>query len=88
MLGRGDLIGLFKSRNVLTAANIDLFKVNNKNIKRGMKYAKSLWRRSGVFIVNFEHYLHLFKVFLLLTLNRQMLAEKAFFEHRCMSVSV
>ena len=53
-----------------------------------MKYAKSLWRRSGVFIVNFEHYLHLFKVFLLLTLNRQMLAEKDFFEHRCMSMSL
>ena len=30
------------------------------------------WRRSGVFIVNFEHNLHLVLVFLLLTLNRQM----------------
>ena len=29
-----------------------------------MKYAQSLWRRSGVFVVNFEHYLHLFKVFI------------------------
>ena len=64
MLARGNLIGLFKSRNVLTTANIDLFKVNNKNIKRGMKYAQSLWRRLGVFVVNFEHYLHLFKVFI------------------------
>ena len=27
------------------------------------------WRRSGVFIVNFEHISHLVKVFLLLTLN-------------------
>ena len=27
------------------------------------------WRRSGVFIVNFEHILHLVLVFLLLTLN-------------------
>ena len=27
------------------------------------------WRRSGVFIVNFEHILHLLLVFLLLTLN-------------------
>ena len=29
-------------------------------------------RRSGVFIVNFEHISHLFLVFLLLTLNRKM----------------
>ena len=31
-------------------------------------------RRSGVFIVNFEHISHLFLAFLLLTLNKQMLA--------------
>ena len=30
-------------------------------------------RRSGVFIVNFKYILHLFLVFLLLTLNKQML---------------
>ena len=30
------------------------------------------WRRSGVFIVNFEHVSHLVLVFLLLTLNRLM----------------
>ena len=29
-----------------------------------------LWRRSGVFIVNFEHILHLFLVILSLSLNR------------------
>ena len=29
------------------------------------------WRRSGVFIVNFEHILHLFLVFLFLTLNKK-----------------
>ena len=28
------------------------------------------WRRSGIFIVNFEHILHYFLVFLLLTLNK------------------
>ena len=28
------------------------------------------WRRSGVFIVNFEHISHLVLVFLLLTLNK------------------
>ena len=33
------------------------------------------WRRSGVFIVNFEHILHFFLVFLLLTLNKWILAE-------------
>ena len=33
-----------------------------------------LWDRSGVFIVNFEHITHLFLLFLLLTLNKQMLA--------------
>ena len=34
------------------------------------------WRRSGVFIVNFEHISHIFLVFLMLTLNKQMLARK------------
>ena len=34
------------------------------------------WRRSGVFIVNFEHISHLFLVFLLLTLSRLMSAGK------------
>ena len=29
----------------------------------------------GVFIVNFEHILHFFLMFLLLTLNKEMLAE-------------
>ena len=36
-----------------------MFKVNNK-----------LERRSGVFILNFEHILHLFLILLLLTMNR------------------
>ena len=36
-----------------------MFKVNNKNIR---------WRRSGVFIGNFEHISQLFQVFLVLTL--------------------
>ena len=30
------------------------------------------WRRSGVFIVNFEHISHLFIMLLLLTLNKYM----------------
>ena len=37
-----------------------------------MKYI----RRSGVFIVNFEHISHLVLVFLLLTLSRQLLTGK------------
>ena len=40
-----------------------MFKVNNKRH----------WRRSGFFIVNFEHISHLL-VFLLLTLNMQLSA--------------
>ena len=42
-----------------------MFKVNNK-----------AWRRSGVFIVNFEHISHLVLVFLLLTLNMKLPAVK------------
>ena len=39
-----------------------MFKVNNKSKRHG--------RGSGVFILNFEHILHLFIVFLLFTLNK------------------
>ena len=41
-----------------------MFKVNNKIPERRP------WRRSGIFIVNFEHISYLVLVFLLLTLNR------------------
>ena len=44
-----------------------MFKVNNKDISE-----RRSWRRSGVFIVNFEHISHLVLVFLLLILSRQM----------------
>ena len=37
-----------------------MFKVNNKS---------SAWRRSGVFIANFEHISHLSLVFLLVTFD-------------------
>ena len=56
-----------------------MLKVNNKNIRTRCKICSKLtiktpeqrqWRRSGVFIVNFEHILHLALVFLLLTLNK------------------
>ena len=43
-----------------------MFKVNNKTART------TPWRRSGVFIVNFEHISPLFLVFLLLILNMQM----------------
>ena len=55
------------------------FKVNNRNTRTRCEICSKLtrktperrhWRRSGVFIVNFEHISHLALVFLLLTLNR------------------
>ena len=57
---------------------IYLFKVNNRNARTRCEICAKLtiktperrhWRRSGVFIVNFEHMSHLVLVFLLLTLN-------------------
>ena len=59
---------------------IYLFKVNNRNTRARCEICSKLtvktperrqwqWRRSGVFIVNFEHISQLFLVFLLLTLN-------------------
>ena len=42
-----------------------MFKVTSKD-------ARTIWRRFCVFIVNFEHILHLVLVFLLLTLNMQL----------------
>ena len=52
-----------------------MFKVNNRNTRTWSKTCSKLTikirqrRRSGIFIVNFEHILHLVLVFLLLTLN-------------------
>ena len=60
-------------------AGIYLFKVNNRNTRTGCEICSKLtintperrqWRRSGVFIVKFEHISHLVLVFLLLTLSR------------------
>ena len=63
--------------------NICLLKVSNRNTRK-MRKICSKWtvktpdrhhrRHSDVFIVNFEHISHCFLVFLLLTLNKQMLA--------------
>ena len=60
-------------------ANIYVFKVNKRNIRKNCDICSKLtiktperrhWRRFVVFIVNFEHILHLFLVFLLLTLKQ------------------
>ena len=59
-------------------AGIYLLKVNNRNTATRCEICLKLtiktperrqWRRSGVFIVNFEHISHLAVVLLLLTLN-------------------
>ena len=56
-----------------------MFKVNNRNTRTRCEICSKLtiktperrqWRRSGFFIVNFEHILLLVLVFLLLTLSR------------------
>ena len=70
---------LIKTFIVLNPAGIYLFKVNNRNTRTRWEICSKLtintperrqWRRSGVFIVNFEHISHLVLVFLLLTLSR------------------
>ena len=62
----------------LISAGIYLLKVNNRNIRTRCEICSKLkirtserhqWRRSGVFIVNFEHISHLALLLLLLTLN-------------------
>ena len=58
-----------------------MLKVNNRNARTGCEIYSKLttktperrqWRRSGVFIVNFEHISRLVLVFLLLTLKMQL----------------
>ena len=58
-----------------------LLKVNNKSTRTRCERCLKLviktlerrhWRRSGVFIVNFEHISHFVLVFQLLTLNMQL----------------
>ena len=71
-----------QENDIIFWANIDLLKVRKGTLGKGLKYVQSnnkntrttLWRRSGVFIVNFEDISHLFLVFLLLNLNKYMLA--------------
>ena len=60
-------------------ANIYLFKVKNRSTKNRCEICSNLiiktlerchWRRSGVFMVNFENISHFFLVFLLLILHK------------------
>ena len=60
----------------LTPAGNYMFQVNNRSIRTRSEICSKLtimiprqWRRSGNFIVNFEHISHLVLLFLLLTLN-------------------
>ena len=47
-----------------------MFKVDIKDTLKILKTLnKCQWRRSGVFIIKFEHISHLVQVFLFLTLN-------------------
>ena len=67
----------------LIPAGIYLLEVNNRNTRTRCEICSNLtiktperrqhqWRRSGVFIVNFEHISHLVLMFLSLTLNFQL----------------
>ena len=75
-----DSISLKQGFNVFrkNMANIYLFKLNNRNTRKRCEICSKLpiktpkrrqLRRSGVFIVKFKHILHLFLVFLLLSLK-------------------
>ena len=72
-------LNLIQIINFLLPAGIYLLKVNNRNTRTRCEICSKLTlktpqgrdgRRSGVFIVNFEHISHLALVFLLLTLNK------------------
>ena len=54
----------------------NLFKVINKDTRM------TSWRRSDVFIVNFEQISHIVMVFPLLILNTQMRAEKILYKKK------
>ena len=76
------VIKQFKTRSNLKLrrpAGNYMFKFNNRNTRTRCEICSKLtiktperrqWRRSGVFIVNFEHISHLVLAFLLLTLSR------------------
>ena len=73
------IMDIKERRTYLNQAGIYLFKVNNRNTRARCEICSKLtikiperrhWRRSGIFIANFEHISHLILEFLLLTLNR------------------
>ena len=64
---------VYSVQSIFPAGNY-MFKVSNKNTRTRCENMfkvnnKDTWRRSGVFIVNFEHISHLALVFLLFTFN-------------------
>ena len=72
-------VNIINNKQTANPAGIYLLKVNNRNTRTRCEICSKLtintperrhWRRSGVFIVNFEHISHLVLVFLLLTLNK------------------
>ena len=71
---------------ILNPAGMYLLKVSNRSTRARCEICSKLtikiperrqWRRSGIFIVNFEHISHLVPAFLLFTLNMQLTAGKA-----------
>ena len=84
----------------LTQPGFTCSKLTIETLEQGVKYAQKLsittpeqrqWRRSGVFIVDFEHVSHLALVLLLLTLNiymptgnkcKEASSNKSLFQHR------
>ena len=63
----------WENEEPLISTNSDGYNVTKKltteTLEQGVRYVQSHWRRSGIFIVNFEHISHLVLVFLLFTLN-------------------
>ena len=59
-----------------------MFKVNKKKTPEWRQ-----WRRSGVFIVNFEQISNLFPVFLLSTLNKSILVGKPLILNKLSTIS-
>ena len=67
-LGPTDFHNIQKIQQIFTCSNSTI-----ETLEKDLKFLKSQqWRRSGVFIVNFEYILYIFLVFPLLYLNRKM----------------
>ena len=75
--GKNTSLFNFYKKEIVPASSY-MFKVKNRNTRTRCEICSKLtikiperrhWRRSGIFIVNFEHILHFVLVFLLLTLT-------------------